>query len=215
MRLQEHHVTQPPFIRCTASGRVTGTGGTDQGTSAPLSTQSYGAKVLQPEVSARPVTAIELPVLERLWLMFRHDMSEFQGGLPHPDGTFRSERLHSAVDDPGWVAYLAWKQDRPIGLALVRALDQPVRVLNAFFIVRGLRRTGIGSKVVRDVLLKHPGSWEVAFQADNEKAVRFWRRTATDIAGQRWTEERRAVPTKPDAPPDVWISFSTVGAASS
>lgn len=146
--------------------------------------------------------------------MFRHDMSEFQGGLPNPDGTFRSDRLHSAGDDPGWAAYLAWKQDRPVGLALVRALDQPVRILNSFFIVRGLRRAGIGSLVVRDVLLKQPGPWEVAFQADNEKDVRFWRRTATDIAGQDWTEECRTVPTKPDAPSDVWISFSTTRARS-
>jgi predicted acetyltransferase len=68
--------------------------------------------------------------------------------------------------------------------------------------------------VVREVLLKHPGPWEVAFEADNEAAVRFWRRTATDIAGRNWTEERRAVPTQPDAPPDVWISFSTAGANS-
>ena len=166
-------------------------------------------------MSVRPVTTAELPALDRLWLMFRHDMSEFQGGLPNPGGTFRSERLQSAVDDPSWVAYLAWKHDRPIGLALVRALDQPTRVLNAFFIVRGLRRTGIGSQVVRDVLLEHPGSREVAFQADNETAVRFWRRTATEMAGRRWTEERRAVPAKPHDPPDVWISFSTFQAAAS
>jgi len=174
---------------------------------------SYGARVPQPEVSVRPVTAAELPVLDRLWLMFRHDMSEFHGGLPRPDGTFRTEHLRAAVEDPGWVAYLAWTQDRPIGFALVRALDQPVRVLNAFFIVRGLRRTGIASQVVRDVLSKHPGFWEVAFQAANQTAVRFWRRTATDIAGQHWTEEPRAVPTKPDAPPDLWISFSTTATA--
>ena len=152
--------------------------------------------------------------MERLWLMFRHDMSEFQGGLPNPDGTFHNDRLHAAVEDPGWGAYLVWQQNRPVGLALVRSLDQPVRVLNSFFIVRGLRRTGIGSLVVRDVLLNHPGPWEIAFQADNETAVRFWRRTGTDLAGQDWTEERRAVPTKPDAPPDVWISFSTAAASS-
>lgn len=162
---------------------------------------SYGAKVSQPELSVRPVTTAELPVLERLWLMFRHDTFEFQGGLPYPDGRFRSDRLHAAVDDPGWVAFLVWKQDRPVGLALVRALDQPVRLVNAFFIVRGLRRTGLGSLAVQEVLLKHPSSWEVAFQAEVEKAVRFWRRTATDIAGHGWTGERRAVPTKPDTPP--------------
>jgi predicted acetyltransferase len=165
--------------------------------------------VFQPEVTVRPVAPTELAVLERLWLMFHHDLSEFRGRLPDPDGTFHHERLRAAVDDPAWAAYLVWTQDRPVGLALVRALDQPVRVLNAFFIVRGLRRSGVGSRVVREVLLRHPGSWEVAFQDDNETAVHFWRRTARATAGEGWTEERRAVPARPDLPPDVWISFAT------
>lgn len=40
--------------------------------------RSYGAKMSQPELSVRPVTTAELPVLKRLWLMLRHDMSEFR-----------------------------------------------------------------------------------------------------------------------------------------
>jgi predicted acetyltransferase len=164
--------------------------------------------VIHPEVTVRPVAPTEFAVLERLWLMFHHDLSEFRGSLPDADGTFHSERLRAAVDDPARAAYLLWTQDRPVGLAVVRALDQPVRVLNAFFIVRGLRRAGIGSRAVREVLLRHPGSWEVPFQDDNETAVRFWRRTARANAGENWTEERRAVPERPDLPPDVWISFA-------
>lgn len=180
---------------------------------ARLWSPSYGARVFRPDVTVRLMAPTERPVLERLWLMFRHDLSEFRGTLPEPDGTFRSQRLRYATDDPGWAAYLVWQQDRPVGLALVRALDQPVRVLNAFFVVRGVRRTGIGSLAVREVLLSHPGLWEVAFQSDNEAAGCFWRRIATETAGQRWTEERRAVPAQPDLPPDVWISFSTADIA--
>ena len=165
-------------------------------------------------MTVRRVGSAEVAVLERLWLMFRHDLSELRGVLPHPDGTFRSERLHAAVEDPAWAAYLVRAHDRPVGLALVRALDRPVRVLNAFFVVRGARRTGVGSVAVQEVLRRHPGPWEVAFQADNEAAVHFWRRVARATAGDRWTEETRAVPDRPDLPPDVWIAFSTDGAAS-
>ncbi|EST35559.1 hypothetical protein N566_17615 [Streptomycetaceae bacterium MP113-05] len=147
-------------------------------------------------------------VVERLWLMFCHDMSEFQDVFPAPDGTFRSDRLHSAFDDPDWRAYLTTSGEHPVGFAFVRALTGPVRVLNSFFVVRGARRAGIGLRAVKQVLARHPGPWEVAFQDANADAVRFWRRVATEVAGADWTEERRPVPDRPEVPPDVWISYS-------
>lgn len=160
-------------------------------------------------LALRVATAADRPVVERLWLMFRHDLSEFRGLLPDPDGTFRSDRLRSAFDDPDWVAYLVTSADRPVGIALVRGVTGPTRVLNGFFVVRGVRRNGTGLRAVREVVAQHPGPWCVAFQDDNVAAVRFWRRVADDVAGEAWTEERRPVPGRPDLPPDVWISFDT------
>ncbi len=147
-------------------------------------------------------------VLERLWLMFRHDMSEFGGQLPNPDGTFRSDRLQAAFADPDWEAYLLMSGDRPVGLALVRGLTDRVRVLSGFFVVRAVRRTGIGLRAVLEVVGRHPGRWEVPFQDNNLAAVRFWRRVATEVAGQAWSEECRPVPGQPGLAPDVWISFA-------
>lgn len=149
-------------------------------------------------------------VAERLWLMFRHELSEFTGALPDPDGTFRSERLRAAFsDDPDWAAYLVMSGDAPVGLALVRALTEPTRVLNSFFIVRAARQRGIGLRAVRELVSRHPGPWEVAFQDANTTAVRFWRRVARQLAPDSWTEERRPSPHRPDLPPDTWISFDT------
>lgn len=63
-------------------------------------------------------------------------MSEFDGGLPHADGTFRRERLAAALrGDPDWAAYLMAAGESPVGLVLVRGLTGPVRVLNSFFVV--------------------------------------------------------------------------------
>ncbi|WP_436760960.1 GNAT family N-acetyltransferase [Streptosporangium sp. V21-05] len=155
------------------------------------------------------MSAADRPTVERLWLMFRHDMAEFQGGLPSPDATYRSDRLCSAFEDDEWAAYLFTSGDRPVGFSFVRALSGPTRVLNSFFVVRGARRTGIGTNVVREVISRHPGPWRIAFQDSNTAAVAFWRRVATEIAGDAWTEEREPVPNRPDLPPDVWISFTT------
>ncbi|MFH8473641.1 GNAT family N-acetyltransferase [Streptomyces sp. NPDC018000] len=161
------------------------------------------------DVSIRLAGIADRPIAERLWLMFRHDMSEFHGLLPNADGTFRNDRLHMAFSDPDWAPYLLMISDSPAGFAFVRSLNDPTRVLNSFFVVRGARRTGIGLRAVQGIVAKHPGSWEVAFQDANLGAVNFWRRVATEIAGDAWTEERRRVPGRPDLPPDVWISFST------
>ncbi|MFD1661224.1 GNAT family N-acetyltransferase [Streptomyces caeni] len=163
-----------------------------------------------PDVSIRLAGIADRPVVERLWLMFRHDMSELDALLPNPDGTFRNnDRLRMAFSDPGWAPYLLTRGDSPAGFAFVRGLTNPTRVLNSFFVVRGARRTGIGLRAVQQVTAIHPGPWEVAFQDVNTAAVHFWRRVATEIAGNAWTEERREVPGRPDLPPDVWISFGS------
>ncbi|MGW1408297.1 GNAT family N-acetyltransferase [Streptomyces sp. NPDC002403] len=165
------------------------------------------------DVSVRLADPADRPILERLWLLFRHDLSEYSGELPGPDGTFRSDRLHAALTLADWAPYLLTADGSPVGLALVRGLAGPTRVLNSFFVVRGVRRTGIGLCAVREVVAKHPGPWEVAFQQDNATAVAFWRRVATEVAGEAWTEELRPVPGRPDLPPDTWISFTAPAGA--
>ncbi|MFE9353187.1 GNAT family N-acetyltransferase [Streptomyces olivaceoviridis] len=167
--------------------------------------------IMAADVTVRPATPEERPAVERLWLMFRHDLSEFTGLLPAADGTFRSERVTYAFTEPGWTPYLLTFGEQPAGFAFVRGLDGPVRVLNSFFVVRGARRRGIGLRAAREVLTRHPGPWEIAFQQDNPAAVSFWPRVAGDLAGDAWTREPRPVPGRPDLPPDMWISLTVAG----
>ncbi|TCC65610.1 GNAT family N-acetyltransferase [Kribbella pittospori] len=156
----------------------------------------------------RRSTAEDRVVLERLWLMFRHDMSEFQGQLPLPDGGYRSAWLEKVLTgDPDWAGYVFFNGESPIGFCFMRALTQPVRVLNAFFMVRPMRRNGLGLRAVQEVLAHHPGPCDVAFQDNNEKAVRFWQRVATEFSGDAWTKEHRPIQGKPETTPDAWISF--------
>ncbi|WP_432124381.1 GNAT family N-acetyltransferase [Streptomyces sp. C10-9-1] len=160
-----------------------------------------------PEVSVRLADVADSPVVKRLWLMFRHDLSEFDEALPDIDGTFSADRPDIVLTDTDWAAYLVTIDARPAGLAFVRGLAGPKRVLNSFFVVRGARRAGIGLNAAQQVMARHHGPWEIAFQDANVGAVHFWRRVAREVAGDAWTEERRPVSRRPDLPPDVWISF--------
>jgi predicted acetyltransferase len=167
--------------------------------------------IMTADVTVRPATPEDRPAVDRLWLMFRHDLSEFGGTLPAADGAFRGERVAYAFTGPGWAPYLLTCGEHPVGFAFVRGLDGPVRVLNSFFVVRGIRRRGVGLRAVREVLTRHPGPWEIAFQQDNPAAARFWPRVAEDLAGDAWTREPRAVPGRPEQAPDVWLSFTVPG----
>jgi predicted acetyltransferase len=163
-----------------------------------------------PHLTVRRADDADRPLLERLWLLFRHDQSAHTRTLPRADGTYRSERLEAALSDPDWAAYLAHLGDAPVGLALVRNLGGEPYVLNSFFVVAAARRAGVGTAFAERVLADHPGDWEVAFQEANRPAVGFWRRVArAHDAG--WREERRAVPGSPDSAPDSWVSFGVPG----
>ncbi|MFD7642112.1 GNAT family N-acetyltransferase [Kitasatospora sp. NPDC059795] len=163
-----------------------------------------------PALTVRRADAADRPTVERLWLMFSHDLSEFRGHLPNPDGSFHDGWLQSAFSDPDWAPYLLTADaDAPVGFAFVRGLTGPVRGLNSFFVVRGARRSGLGLHAVRQIVALHPGRWQIAFQDANAPAARFWRTAAAHLAGTAWTEELRPVPGRPELAPDSWISFTT------
>jgi predicted acetyltransferase/ADP-ribose pyrophosphatase YjhB (NUDIX family) len=145
-------------------------------------------------------------VVERLWQLYFHDLSEFRGTTPRPDGTFR--RGHLGWYDRGdadRVAYLARQGDRPIGFALVRGLTGGRRFMGEFFVVRSARGSGHARAFAEHVLRAHPGRWDIAFQEENPRAARFWRRLGDEVLSGS-TEETLPVPDKPYLPPDVWLT---------
>jgi predicted acetyltransferase len=150
----------------------------------------------------------DIPVLERLWQLYRHDMSEFLGTKPGPDGSFRTRTrdLRHYVSDPATDLHLIRSEDTPLGFAIVG--DGATKTISEFFVVRSVRRQGFGTAAALTLLRSRPGPWEIAFQARNLNGGGFWRRVAAQASGDRWHEERRPVPGKPNIPPDVWLTFS-------
>jgi predicted acetyltransferase len=159
----------------------------------------------------RADTDADWKVVERLWQPYSHDLSEFRGTTPGPDGTYRRGHLQwYGPDDPDAAAYVARLGDRPVGFALVRGLEGDKRTMGEFFLVRAARGGGHARTFAEHVVGAHPGPWEIAFQEDNAVAARFWRRLGAEVLTGA-AEEPRGVPNKPYIPPDVWMTGMSGG----
>lgn len=162
-------------------------------------------------VRLREVVPEERPLVERLWQLYRHDLSEFRGTLPDAEGRYPLHRLPGFfAEDPDRRAYLVLSGPSVVGFTLVRALTERPASIAEFFVVRAVRRQGVGHRAAEELLVRaHPGPWQIAFQEENPGAARFWRQVASDVAGTGWREERRPVPGKPHLPPDTWLLLDT------
>ncbi|MEU4771165.1 GNAT family N-acetyltransferase [Micromonospora sp. NPDC023644] len=155
-------------------------------------------------VTLRSIVPDDLPLMERLWQLYWHDLSEFRGMLPDDTGLF-NPRLPTDLHDPDSAGYIICHGTRKVGFAFVSGVETPPLHIAEFFVVRAVRRSGVGSLAARQLFAKHSGHWEVAFQEENPGAARFWRRLAVEVCPTGYREERRAVPGKPHLPPDTWL----------
>ncbi|MEU4335896.1 GNAT family N-acetyltransferase [Micromonospora lupini] len=161
-------------------------------------------------VTLRSILPDDKSLVDRLWQLYRHDLSEFRGSLPDDVGLFTLGRLPTYRTDPNSSGYLICQGGRPVGFAFVSGVEiRPLRVAE-FFVVRAVRRSGVGRLAAGQLFSRHPGSWEIAFQEENPGAARFWRRLAVEVCPKGHREERRAVPGKPHIPADTWLLLDDV-----
>lgn len=162
-------------------------------------------------ITLRSADAELQPVIEQLAQLYRHDMSEFLGHLPATDGRFGFRTLPLFFDEPGREALLIQYGAAPGGFVLTRTMPEGATSISAFFVLRALRRRGVGRQTALQLLHSRPGAWAIAFQEANAGAARFWRGIATAAVGSDWHEETRPVPppAPADLPDDHWIFINT------
>ena len=162
------------------------------------------------EPAIRPLEAGDAIVVERLWQLYSHDMSQLRGTLPNGDGLFKPGRLERYLAEPAdYPGFLLTYADAPAGFAFVMYARAETRHMGDFFVARAVRRQGAGALLARHVIELDPGNWEIAFQDENTGAPDFWKRVVSGLVGDAWREEWRPVPDKPHIPPDHWLIFAT------
>ena len=71
----------------------------------------------------RPASPADRPLVEQLWQLYSHDLSEFRATFPDATGLFRAGRLPcylDDLDDSGRSVHVVEQAGRPAGFAMVR-----------------------------------------------------------------------------------------------
>lgn len=142
----------------------------------------------EPGVTLVKIDPSQAQVLASLLELYVHDFSEHVPVPLKPSGRFElplDERWWTAVDH---FPFFVHHEGSLAGFALVRRgsrVTSELEVMDVaeFFVVRGLRRRGVGQAAAHALFSAFPGSWEVRVRRSNAAAQRFWSGVARSWLG--------------------------------
>lgn len=142
------------------------------------------------------------PILANLLELYAHDFSEFHPLQIGEDGRFGYPPLPLYWSEPGRYPFLVRMDGDLAGLVLVKRGNETVWDMAEFFIVRGCRRRGIGTRVAHQVFRLFPGLWEVRVMQTNASAQRFWAAAISSFTGEA------AQPVQTEIEGAKWVVFA-------
>ena len=148
-----------------------------------------------PRLEVVPALPDQQPILANLLELYIHDFSEFCKLELGPDGRFGYPNLPLYWSEPDRRPLLVRMDGELIGFALVKSGSEisgtaSVWDMAEFFVRRGYRCRGIGTKIAHEIWRQFPGPWEVRVMQSNRSAHRFWQRAITRFRG-KVTHSRR------------------------
>ena len=154
-----------------------------------------------------PATAEQEPVIANMLELYAHDFSEFHAIELGPDGRFGYPNLPLYWKEPGRYAFLVKMDGHLAGFVLVKRGSQlsksdAIWDMAEFFVIRGYRRRGIGTKIAHEVWKRFPGLWEIRVMHSNHAARMFWELAIARFGGS----PRRFV--HGEDPGELWDVFS-------
>jgi predicted acetyltransferase len=146
------------------------------------------------------VPAAQADVVQNLFPLYAHDLSEYtetdvsaDGRFPIPDSLPEYwSRSPATFWPPEWrgLPYLLRVAGELVGFALVRQTGPGAFDMGEFFVLRKYRRLGVGRGAARKLFEALPGSWEVRELPKNTPAQAFWRQVIAEHTRGDFTETR-------------------------
>ena len=138
-----------------------------------------------------PIALNQRGTLSNLFQLYAYDFSEVVSIAVGHDGRFAVDCEHW-LGDPGRSAFLIHVGDELAGFALVQRgsqlrEDPDVMDVGEFFVLRYLRRRGLGKRAARAVFERFPGRWEVRVRVANQHALAFWSDIVAAVAQDRFS----------------------------
>ena len=145
------------------------------------------------QVEIIPAGSADRSRLRNLLQLYLHDFSEVLPIVPNRDGTFSYPHLDAYWIDDWRKPFLITADGHLAGFALVRTVSvvtgsADVADMAEFFVVRGLRRHGVGRAAAQALFARFAGIWEIRVIEDYAAARAFW--LSVINAAARATPER-------------------------
>lgn len=143
----------------------------------------------QDAVVLRPIARESAPILHNLFELYVYDFSEQMPLQLRDSGRFEITPGQEWWTRGDHFAFLIQWQGTLAGFALARRGSRvtgapDVMDVAEFFVLRGLRRQGIGSSAAHALFHAFPGAWEIRVRRTNVAALGFWSRAA-----RSWSEQ--------------------------
>jgi len=139
------------------------------------------------DIRVIPASPDDRGTLRNLMQLYLHDFSEVLQYAPDRDGTFRYPHFDAYWIDEWRKPFLITADGDIAGFAFVRTTSvvtgsADVTDMAEFFIVRGLRRHGVGRRAAHLLFASFQGTWEIRVIEHYAAARTFWSAVVDDAA---------------------------------
>jgi predicted acetyltransferase len=144
-------------------------------------------------VTIHPADESDEGTLDNLMQLYAHDFSEIVPLEVAENERFEGHPLGRYWVDPWRLPFILRRDEKLAGFALVHTRSHLTGEdggfdMAEFFVLRGLRRSGVGRAAAVQLFDRLRGPWEVRQRRANIAATAFWRRTIDAYTTGRWEE---------------------------